>query len=122
MVNIFLEDGNAQALFLSIPRGDIERLSLFPHKWLKFVMFSICGTHGVLSATPQGQPVEDDARITDMSDLYYYTHALTRLRRTPPLHQGYCGWGFGGAVPQGHLCGSGTWERWRAVYSPVKGC
>ncbi|KAI0255682.1 hypothetical protein BJV78DRAFT_1172482 [Lactifluus subvellereus] len=48
------------------------RLSLSPHKWLKYVMFAICGAHGVL-ATVQGQAVQDDTDFADISESYLYT-------------------------------------------------
>jgi len=28
---------------LSIPRTDVERLAAFPFRWLRYVMFTICG-------------------------------------------------------------------------------
>jgi len=72
-VNIFLIENGGQSPFLSIPKGDIQRLTLSPHKWLRFVMFTICGAHGVLSTVPQGPPVDDNTRFTDICDAYYYT-------------------------------------------------
>jgi hypothetical protein len=74
-VHIFLDEGIAQTLLLSIPTGDIEGLSHSPHKWLKFVMFTICGTHRVLSATPGGTAVDDGTTFADMFQHYYY-HSL----------------------------------------------
>jgi hypothetical protein len=71
-VHISLDDGTAQTLFLSIPTRDVERLSYFPHKWLKFVMFSICGAHGVLSAMPGGTAVDDDTTFPKICQSYYY--------------------------------------------------
>ncbi|KAI0002222.1 hypothetical protein BJV74DRAFT_817907 [Russula compacta] len=71
-VNIFLNDDNVPTLFLSIPKEDIKRLTLSPHKWLRFVMFAICGSHGVLSATPGGSPVQDNTTFANILQSYYY--------------------------------------------------
>jgi hypothetical protein len=74
-IHIFLADDNAQTPFLSIPSRDIERLSLSPHKWLKFVMFAICGARGVLSATHGGNAVPDDTIFANIFECYYSTLA-----------------------------------------------
>jgi len=60
MVNLYLVTGDNidHAPFLAIPTSDIQWLSLSPTKWLDFVMFTICGIHGVLSLQPQGPPVQ----------------------------------------------------------------
>jgi hypothetical protein len=71
-VHIFLDEGTAQTLFLSIPTGDINRLTHSPHKWLKFVMFTICGAHGVLSTTIGGTAVDDDTTFDNIFESYYY--------------------------------------------------
>ena len=71
VVTIFLEN----TPFPSIPREDITRLSVLPHKWLKFVLFTICGAHGVLSATPGGPTVEDNTSHAGILPSYYYTPA-----------------------------------------------
>ena len=71
-VHIFLDEGITQSLFLAISTGDIERLSHSPHKRLEFVMFTICGAHGVLSATPAGIAVDDDTAFFGISQSYYY--------------------------------------------------
>jgi hypothetical protein len=36
-------------------------------------MFLICGAFGVLSTTPGGPPVKDDAGFVDILQSYYYT-------------------------------------------------
>jgi hypothetical protein len=46
--HIFLANDNNKGPFLSIPKQDIQRLVVYPHKWLKFIMFTICGAHGKL--------------------------------------------------------------------------
>ncbi|KAI9566886.1 hypothetical protein HD554DRAFT_2193715 [Boletus coccyginus] len=71
MVDIYLNlPRSRQYPFLSIPNSDVRRLSKRPFKWLRFVMFSICGARGDLSATPDGPPVDYDN--TSFSDVYYY--------------------------------------------------
>ena len=61
MVNVYLSIEDRQVLALSIPFSDIERLSVRPVKWLRFVTFAICGVRGHLSATPNGPPVDYDS-------------------------------------------------------------
>jgi hypothetical protein len=70
-VDIFLVDNNYGTPFLSIPKRDIQRLTIYPHKSLRFVLSAICGAHGQLSATLKGPPVHDDAGFTDLCTAYY---------------------------------------------------
>ena len=72
MVEIFLNVHGSQVSFLTIPHTAVQRLSIRPFKWLQFVMFSICGAHGDLSAIPDGPPV--DYNSTELADnvIYYY--------------------------------------------------
>ncbi|KAI9566897.1 hypothetical protein HD554DRAFT_2329523 [Boletus coccyginus] len=75
MVDIYLNLPEVlQDPFLSIPNSDVRRLSKRPFKWLRFVMFSICGARGDLSATPDGPPVDYDSESdkTSFFDAYYY--------------------------------------------------
>ncbi|KAI9566899.1 hypothetical protein HD554DRAFT_2315281 [Boletus coccyginus] len=75
MVDIYLNLPEVlQDPFLSIPNSDVRRLSKRPFKWLRFVMFSICGARGDLSATPDGPPVDYDLESdkTSFFDAYYY--------------------------------------------------
>lgn len=74
MVEIYLNVHEDQTLLLSIPLRDIQRLSIRPLKWLRFVMFCVCGAKGQLSATPDGLPVDDNTGITSLTDddIYYY--------------------------------------------------
>jgi hypothetical protein len=76
LIHIFLADNDADTPFLSIPSEDIEKLSHSPHKWLKFVMFAICGAHGVLSATPGGTAVDNDTTFSNDDVQHYYYHFL----------------------------------------------
>jgi hypothetical protein len=75
MVNIYLNIEDRQVLALSIPFSDIERLSLRPVKWLRYVTFAVCGAHGDLSATPNGPPVKYDSisLAGPIAESYYYT-------------------------------------------------
>ena len=74
MVNVYLHIKDRQVLALSIPFCDIERLSVRPVKWLRFVTFAICGVRGDLSAMPNGPPVDYDSISLDhISEAYYYT-------------------------------------------------
>jgi len=70
MVEIHLHVNSSYIPFLSIPLSDVRRLSLRPLKWIRFVMFSICGARGHLSATPDGLPVDYDSTETNAE--YYY--------------------------------------------------
>jgi len=70
MVDIHLNIPESRDPFISIPNSDVRRLSKRPFKWLRFVMFCICGARGDLSATPDGPPVDYDS--TSFSDVYYY--------------------------------------------------
>ena len=72
-VNVYLKVNGSQLLFLSIPCRDVQRLSLRPFKWLRFVMFSICGARGDISATPDGPLVNYENISVDGTD-YYYKH------------------------------------------------
>ncbi|KAI9467417.1 hypothetical protein BJY52DRAFT_1238401 [Lactarius psammicola] len=72
MVNIYLNVDGSPVLFLSIPDSDVQRLSIHPFRWLRFVVFSICGARGCLSATPDGPPVDyDSTSVTGVINLYY---------------------------------------------------
>ncbi|KAH9993788.1 hypothetical protein BJV77DRAFT_1067067 [Russula vinacea] len=58
MVKIFLNADGTQVPFLSIPDSDVQRLSRRPFKWLRYVIFAICGAHGDISMTLDGPPVD----------------------------------------------------------------
>ena len=74
MVNIYLKIEHQHILLLSIPFSDIQRLTLSPVKWLRFVTFTICGAHGHLSETPNGPPANYDSSLTSpIANGYYYT-------------------------------------------------
>jgi len=70
MVEIHLHVDGFYIPFLSIPPSDVRRLSLRPLKWIRFVVFSICGARGHLSATPDGPSV--DYTNTETNAEYYY--------------------------------------------------
>ncbi|KAI0251428.1 hypothetical protein BJV78DRAFT_1211494, partial [Lactifluus subvellereus] len=56
--------------FLSISNNDVQRLSIHPFRWLRYVMFSICGARGDLSATPaDSPPVDYDSDSTSLADV-----------------------------------------------------
>ena len=69
MVDIYLPMEGQQVLMLSIPFSDIERLSLRPVKWLRFVTFAICGVRGDLSATPNGPADYDRISLDDLGTI-----------------------------------------------------
>ena len=71
-IEIFLHDNDGPIPFLSIFKDDIRRLSLTPHRWIIFVMFTICGVHGMLTATPGGPAVELDTMFPDLLERYYF--------------------------------------------------
>jgi hypothetical protein len=75
MVNIYLPTDRGQVLALSIPFSAIERLSVRPVKWLRFVTFAICGVRGHLSesAMPNGTPVDyESISFDNIAEAYYY--------------------------------------------------
>ncbi|KAF8482447.1 hypothetical protein DFH94DRAFT_365059 [Russula ochroleuca] len=74
MVDIYLNVHGSQGPFLTIPDSDIQRLAIHPFRWLQYVMFSICGAYGNLSAMPDGPPVNYDC--TSMVDNIYYYNPL----------------------------------------------
>ncbi|KAH9050859.1 hypothetical protein EDB83DRAFT_1344262 [Lactarius deliciosus] len=72
MVNICLNVDGSTILFLSIPDSDVRRLSIYPFKWLRFVVFSVCGARGRLSTTPGGPAIHyNSTSLNDIADLYY---------------------------------------------------
>jgi hypothetical protein len=72
-VEIYLATGQDPISFLRIPIKDVKRLSVRPFKWLRFVMYCICGAPGEISATTHGAPVEyDSTELADTSVRYYY--------------------------------------------------
>jgi hypothetical protein len=72
MVEIYLNTLGSQVPFLSIPNSDVQRLSKRPFKWLRYVMFSICGARGELSLTPDGSPVDYGYEGSLADVIYYY--------------------------------------------------
>ncbi|KAF8433703.1 hypothetical protein L210DRAFT_3411547 [Boletus edulis BED1] len=59
---------------LSIPRRDIERLTIRPLKWLRFATFTVCGAKGHLSTTKGGQTVDyQNVSFDNLADRYYFT-------------------------------------------------
>ncbi|KAN0082634.1 hypothetical protein V8E55_008429 [Tylopilus felleus] len=75
MVEIYLNDNErSKTPFLSIPNSDIERLSNHPFRWLRYIMFSICGAHGDLFETldATGDPVDYHTSLVDLPTAIYY--------------------------------------------------
>jgi hypothetical protein len=70
-VEIFLIINETQTSFLSIPRSDIERLAVSPFRWIRYVMFAVCGVGGDLSGTPNG-PAVDYENTEIAQNTYYY--------------------------------------------------
>jgi hypothetical protein len=69
----FLSIDEKQISFLSIPRGDIERLAVSPFQWIRYVMFTICGARGDLCTTPNGPAVDyENTEIANAENTYYY--------------------------------------------------
>ena len=72
-IEIFLSFDGRHVSFLSIPRDDIERLAIFPFRWIHYVMFAICGARGDLLTTFDGPPVDyDQTEFADAENIYYY--------------------------------------------------
>ena len=72
-IEILLNIDETQVSFLSIPRSDIERLAVFPFRWIRYVIFAISGARGDLSATPNGPAVDyETTEIAIEENTYYY--------------------------------------------------
>ncbi|KAH9172932.1 hypothetical protein EDB89DRAFT_1961678 [Lactarius sanguifluus] len=66
-------DGSPLSL-LTIPNSEAERLSIYPFKWIRYVMFSICGAFGDLSPSlaPASPSVNyNSTSLSGAIDLYY---------------------------------------------------
>ena len=55
---------------LSIPVDDCNRFALKPLRWLRFLGYAIYGSHGHISVTPNGVPVNYDAAVE--GGVHYY--------------------------------------------------
>jgi len=72
-IEIFLSIDETQVSFLSIPRSDIKRLAVSPFRWIRYVIFAICGARGDLSTAPDGPAVNyENTEIADGENTYYY--------------------------------------------------
>ncbi|KAH9022934.1 hypothetical protein EDB84DRAFT_1274435, partial [Lactarius hengduanensis] len=72
MVEIYLNVDGSQLSFLSIPLDDVRRLSTRPFKWLRYVLYCICGARGDLSASQGGPPVDYDSTKLADDAIYFY--------------------------------------------------
>jgi len=74
MVNIHLRQLDGPWICaLAIPLEDIERLSLRPLKWLRFVAFAVLGVKGHLYDSPGGNVVDYGIlSLADLANDYYY--------------------------------------------------
>lgn len=72
MVEIYLNIDGSQFSFLGIPLSDVQRLSIRPFKWLRYVMFCICGARGDFYATLDGPPVDYDSTALADDGIYFY--------------------------------------------------
>ena len=73
ILSVDIDETETQISFLLIPRSDIERLAVLPFRWIRYVMFAICGAKGVLSTTPNGTVVDyEKAEIANDENIYYY--------------------------------------------------
>ncbi|KAF8262206.1 hypothetical protein EI94DRAFT_1789091 [Lactarius quietus] len=70
MVNIYLNIDESPFSFLTIADDEVLRLSFRPFKWLRYVMFSICGARGGLSEIPNGPEV--NCHSTLLPEKLYY--------------------------------------------------
>lgn len=61
-----------QTSFLLIPRSDIERrLAIYPFRWLRYVVFAICGATGGIHTTPNSPDVDyDSTDVANMNNRY----------------------------------------------------
>ena len=72
MINIMLNH-QPQVPFLTISRNEVERLSNSHFRWIRYVMFTICGARGNISMTPDGHPVNYDDTLLEYDTNLYYT-------------------------------------------------
>jgi hypothetical protein len=73
ILSVDIDETETPISFLSIPRSDIERLAVFPFRWIRYVMFAICGAQGDLSTTPNGTAVDyEKTEIANDENIYYY--------------------------------------------------
>ncbi|KAH9980933.1 hypothetical protein BGW80DRAFT_1247775 [Lactifluus volemus] len=72
-IEIFLIYNGAPKSFLLIPHSDIQRLAIYPFRWLRYVVFAISGARGDLSTTLEGPYVDyDRTEIADAEIRCYY--------------------------------------------------
>ncbi|KAH9031358.1 hypothetical protein EDB85DRAFT_2089810 [Lactarius pseudohatsudake] len=74
MVNIYLNIDGSPLSLLTIPNTEAERLSIHPFKWIRYVMFTICGAFGDLSPSPAPDGPSVNYNSTSLAndiDLYY---------------------------------------------------
>ena len=71
MVEVYLQVDGTKHPFLSIPNCDVQRLAIRPLKWLRFVMFCICGARGQLHALSDDSAVDYNS-TTLSNDIYWY--------------------------------------------------
>ncbi|KAH9050883.1 hypothetical protein EDB83DRAFT_2676602 [Lactarius deliciosus] len=72
MVEIYLNVDGSRFPFLSIPLDDVQRLSTRPFKWLRYVLYCICGARGDLYARLGGPPVDYDSTELAGDVIYFY--------------------------------------------------
>ncbi|KAH9980937.1 hypothetical protein BGW80DRAFT_1453884 [Lactifluus volemus] len=72
-IEIFLIYDGIPKSFLLIPHSDIQRLAIYPFRWLRFVIFTISGARGDLSTTLEGPYVDyDRTEVADDENRCYY--------------------------------------------------
>jgi hypothetical protein len=90
MVEIYLNVDGSQHSFLSIPLDDVRRLSIRPFKWLRYVLYCICGACGDLSVSQGGPPVDYDSTELLADDVIYFYEPSGRfflhVRSFPTTH------------------------------------
>ncbi|KAG5640052.1 hypothetical protein DXG03_001515 [Asterophora parasitica] len=57
---------------LSIPRSDVERLACLPFRWLRYVVFAICGAHGDIHGNATGVVDYDRTEVPSDENEYRY--------------------------------------------------
>jgi hypothetical protein len=72
MVEIYLNVDGSHHSFLSIPLDDFRRLSIRPFKWLRYVLYCICGARGDLSASQGAPPVDYNSTELLADDVKYF--------------------------------------------------
>jgi len=88
-VEVWLEVDNTNRCALTIPLETCTHFAVFPLTWLCHIGFTICGTEGYISDTPNGQAIDyrpgPNAPVIQAGIYYYIAVGKSRLGIVEPL-------------------------------------